>query len=106
MAFDHSSDLFGDVGLGKTTGDVVWQPYLRVNLWDDWGVRARTTYSGTDVVELLGGGRRLQLGGGLTARINPSLSLYADADCEFALGHSDGGKRESIRGAVGLRYSW
>jgi outer membrane autotransporter protein len=67
---------------------------------------ARTTYSGTNVVALLGGGRRLDLGGGLTARINPNLSLYANVDYEFELGHTDGGKRESVRGAVGLRYSW
>jgi outer membrane autotransporter protein len=81
VAFDHSSDLFGDVGLGKTTGasgrlgvrakwtiltagDQLWQPYLRANLWDDWGAQARTVFSGTDVVQLLRRGRRLQLGGG------------------------------------------
>ena len=123
VAFDHSSDLFGDVGLGKTsgasgrlglrakwtiltTGDVVWQPYLWANLWEDFGAQARTTFSGTDVAELLSRGRRLQLGGGLTARINANLSLYANADYEFELGHTDGGKRDSVRGAVGLRYSW
>ena len=30
----------------------VWQPYLRGNLWRDWGAQANTTFSGTDLVPL------------------------------------------------------
>jgi outer membrane autotransporter protein len=123
VAFSQSNDGLGQVDLDKTrgtsgrlglrakwtietAGGQLWQPYLRANLWEDWGAQARTTFSGTDMTELLARGRRLQFGGGFTARINTSLSFYANADYEFELGHTDGGKRESIRGAVGLRYSW
>jgi outer membrane autotransporter protein len=123
VAFSQSNDGLGAVDLDKTrgasgrlglrakwtietAGGQVWQPYLRANLWEDWGAQARTTFSGTDVTELLARGRRLELGGGLTAKINASLSFYANADYEFELGHTDGGKRQSIRGAVGLKYSW
>jgi outer membrane autotransporter protein len=123
MAFSQGNDGLGQVGLDKTAGGSgrlgirakwmiqtaggqIWQPYLRANLWEDWGARARTTFSGTDVTELLARGRRLQLGGGLTARIDVNLFVYANTDYEFELGHTDGGKRQSIRGAVGLRYSW
>jgi outer membrane autotransporter protein len=123
VAFEHNNDGLGDVGLGKTSGasgrvgvrakwtilafgDEVWEPYLRANLWEDWGARARTTFSGTDVVPLLERGKRLQFGGGLTAKINANVSLYANADYEFAVGNTDGGKRDGIRGAVGLRYTW
>jgi outer membrane autotransporter protein len=123
VAFSQGNDGLGDVGLDKTrgasarlglrakwtirnAGDQLWQPYLRANLWEDFGAQARTTFSGTDVTELLARGRRLQLGGGLTARINANLSFYANADYEFELGHIDGGRREDVRGAVGLRYSW
>jgi outer membrane autotransporter protein len=123
VAFENDNDGLGDVGLGKTSGtsgrvgvrakwtiltagDQVWQPYLRANLWEDWGAQARTIFSGTDVTELLARGKRLQFGGGLTTKINPNLSLYANADYEFAVGNTDGGKRDGIRGAVGLRYSW
>jgi outer membrane autotransporter protein len=76
VAFEHANDGLGDVGLGKTSGasgrvgvrakwtvltegDQMWQPYLRVNLWDDWGAQARTTFSGTDVVPLLERSKRL-----------------------------------------------
>jgi outer membrane autotransporter protein len=123
VAFSQSNDGLGEVALDKTrgasgrlgvrakwtiesAGGELWQPYLRANLWEDWGAQARTTFSGTDVTELLARGKRLELGGGLTARINTSLSFFANADYEFELGHTDGGKRDGIRGAVGLRYSW
>jgi outer membrane autotransporter protein len=123
VAFSQGNDGSGEIGLDKTrgtsgrlglrakwtietAGGELWQPYLRANLWEDWGAQARTTFPGTDVTELLARGKRLELGGGLTAKINASLSFYANADYEFALGQTDGGKRESIRGAVGLRYSW
>jgi outer membrane autotransporter protein len=124
VAFEHANDGLGDVGLGKTSGasgrvgvrakwtiltagDQVWEPYLRVNLWEDWGARARTTFSGTDVVPLIERGKRLQFGGGLTAKINANLFLYANADYEFAVGNSNSGaRRDGVRGAVGLRYTW
>ena len=35
-----------------TAGGQVWQPYLRANLWEDWGAEANTIYSGTDIVPL------------------------------------------------------
>jgi outer membrane autotransporter protein len=89
-----------------TTNDQVWQRYLRVNLWEDWGAQARTIYSGTDVAELRARGKRLQFGGGFTTKINANLSFYANADYEFAVGNTDGGKRDGVRGAVGLRYTW
>jgi hypothetical protein len=31
----------------------VWQPYVRANLWRDWGAQATTTFSGADLVPLL-----------------------------------------------------
>ena len=69
VSFRHDYDGLGDVALGDTTGPSgriglrtkwtietaggqVWQPYLRANLWRDWGAEANTTYSGTDIVPL------------------------------------------------------
>ena len=70
VSFRHDYDGLGDVALGDTTGptgriglrgkwtvatagDQVWQPYLRANLWQDWGAEANAVYSGTDMVPLL-----------------------------------------------------
>ena len=57
VSFRHDYDGLGDVALGDTTGPSgriglrtkwtiataggqVWQPYLRANLWRDWGAEA------------------------------------------------------------------
>ncbi len=54
VSFGQRNDGLGDVALGDTTGTTgriglrtkwtivtaggqVWQPYLRANLWEDWG---------------------------------------------------------------------
>ena len=49
---------------------------------------------------------RLQLGGGLSVRMNANVSLYANADYQFAVGDTDGGRRNGVRGAAGLRCQW
>ena len=64
VSFRHDYDGLGDVALGDTTGPSgriglktkwtivtaggkVWEPYLRGNLWRDWGAEANTVFSGT-----------------------------------------------------------
>jgi outer membrane autotransporter protein len=89
-----------------TPGGQVWQPYLRANLWEDWGAQANTLYSGTDIVPLLTRATLLQFGGGLTAKLNANTSLYANADYEFGVGNTNNVRRDSVRGTVGVRYTW
>ncbi len=123
VSFDDANDGLGEVALGTTSGasgriglrgrwtivsdsGQVWQPYVRANLWRDWGAQATTTFSGADLVPLLEQATRLQLGGGLSVRMNANVSLYANADYQFAVGNTDGGRRDGIRGAAGVRYTW
>jgi outer membrane autotransporter protein len=123
VSFDDANDGLGEVALGTTSGasgriglrgkwtiagdsGEVWQPYVRANLWRDWGAQATTTFSGADLVPLLEQATRLQLGGGLSVRMNANVSFYANADYQFAVAHSDGGRRDGIRGAAGVRYTW
>ena len=123
VSFRHDYDGLGDVALGDTTGPSgriglrtkwtiataggqVWQPYLRANLWRDWGAEANTVYSGTDVVPLLSQTTMLELGGGLTGRINANVSVFANVDYEFAVGASESEKRNGVRGAFGAKYTW
>ena len=122
VSFAHAYDGLGDVELGDTTGpsgriglrgkwtivtgDQVWQPYLRANLWQDWGAEANTTYSGTSIVPLEAHGTQLQFGAGLTAQINASISLFARADYEFAVGNTQNNWRSSVQGSLGARYTW
>ncbi len=123
VSFDDANDGLGVVGLGTTSGasgriglrgkwtivsdsGQVWQPYVRANLWRDWGAQATAVYSGVDLVPLLEQATRLQLGGGLSVRVNTNVSLYANADYQFAVGNTDGGTRNGVRGAAGVRYTW
>ena len=123
VSFRHDYDGLGDVALGDTTGPSgriglrtkwtivtgggqVWQPYLRGNLWRDWGAEADAIYSGTDVVPLISQVTRLELGGGLTGRINPNVSVFANVDYEFAVGGAENEKQSGVRGAFGARYTW
>ena len=64
------------------------ESYLRANLWRDWGAGANTVYSGTGVASLTNQATMLEFGGGLTGRINASVSLLANVDYEFAAGSS------------------
>jgi outer membrane autotransporter protein len=84
----------------------VWQPYVRANLWRDWGAQATTTFSGVDLVRLLEQANRLQLGGGLSVRMNANVSFYANADYQLAVSDTDRGRRNGVRGAAGVRYTW
>jgi outer membrane autotransporter protein len=123
VSFDDANDGLGDVALGTTSGTSgriglrgrwtivgdsgqMWQPYVRANLWRDWGAQATTVYSGADLVPLLEQATRLQLGGGVSVRMNANVSLYANADYQFAVGDTDGGRRDGVRGAAGVRYTW
>ena len=123
VSFDDANDGLGEVALGTTSGasgriglrgrwtivsdsGQVWQPYVSANLWRDWGAQATTIFSGADLVPLLEQATRLQLGGGLSVRMNANVSFYANADYQFAVGDTDGGQRNGIRGAAGVRYTW
>jgi outer membrane autotransporter protein len=123
VSFRHDYDGLGDVALGDTTGPSgriglrtkwtiataggqVWQPYLRANLWRDWGAEADAVYSGTDIVPLLSQTTMLELGGGLTGRINAAVSVFANVDYQFAVGAGENEKRNGVRGAFGAKYTW
>ena len=123
VSFDDANDGLGEVALGTTSGasgriglrgkwtivgdsGQVWQPYVRANLWRDWGAQATTVFSGADLVPLLEQATRLQLGGGVSLRMNANVSLYANADYQFAVANTDGGRRDGVRGAAGVRYTW
>ena len=108
VALGTASGASGRIGLrGRWTivsdSGQVWQPYERTNLWRDWGARATAIYSGVDLVPLLEQANRLQLGGGVSVRMNVNVSLYANADYQLSVGDTDGGRRDGIRGAAGVR---
>ena len=85
VALGHTKGETGRLGLrGKwtiqTRGSQVWQPYVRVNAWKDWGAQANTVYSGASTVPLLTSATRLQFGGGVAGKLNANSAVYASAD--------------------------
>ncbi|CCE08850.1 exported hypothetical protein [Bradyrhizobium sp. STM 3843] len=122
VSFDHANDGLGQVGLGTTSGASgrlglrgkwtindpagrVWQPYALANVWRDWGANA-TTMFGADAVPLLQQATRLEFAGGLSAKILPGLSLYAQAGYQVAVNSTDGGRRDGVKGDFGVHYAW
>jgi outer membrane autotransporter protein len=57
-------------------------------------------------VPLVNQATMLEFGGGVTGRINANVSVFANVDYEFAVGASEGEKRNGVRGAFGARYTW
>jgi outer membrane autotransporter protein len=89
-SFRQAYDGLGEVGLGSTSGATgrlglraqstivtqngqVWQPYVRANLWQNWGGAATTTF-GVDQVPLLQQSTQLEFAAGLTFKYSPLLS--------------------------------
>ncbi len=120
VSFDQANDGLGPVALGTTSGSTgrvgvrgmwtiigengqVWQPYVRANLWRDWGAEA-TTMFGIDPVPLIEEATRLEFAGGVTAKLGGGTSLFAQAGYQVGL---DGAFiRNGIQGDVGLRSVW
>lgn len=122
VSFRDDYDSLGPVALGTTSGASgrlglrgkwtindpagrVWQPYVLANVWRDWGGNA-TTMFGIDPVALLEQATRLEFAGGLSAKILPGLSLYAQAGYQFAVNGTDGGRRDGVKGNFGMHYAW
>jgi outer membrane autotransporter protein len=120
VAFNQANDGLGAVALGTTSGTTgrlglrgmwtidgyngqVWQPYVRANVWRDWGAEATTTF-GIDQVPLIEEATRLEFAGGVTALLGRGVSLYAQAGYQFALDNVY--LRNGIQGDIGLRYVW
>jgi type V secretory pathway adhesin AidA len=95
-----ANDGMGPVGLGTTLGaicrlgprgkwtftgadGVMWQPYVQANIWRDCGAEATTTL-GTEGVPLIEQATRLEFAGGVTARLGPRLSVFAQGGYQFA----------------------
>ena len=59
---------------------------------------------GPDSVPLAEQATRLEFAGGLSAKILPGLSLYAQAGYQFAT--SSQLRRDGVKGDFGVHYAW
>lgn len=84
----------------------LWQPYARINLWH--------AFSGTDsaffgqsspAIETRFGNTALEVGGGVTARVNQNVSLYGQASYRWSL-DGGGSRQTATAGTFGIRFNW
>jgi outer membrane autotransporter protein len=123
VEFSQKFDGIETIGLGSTSGwtgrlgllaqstivtdsGQVWQPYVRANLWQDWGANAATTFHPSPIqVPLKEGATRLEFAGGATVKVNPNWSFFGQAGYQFAVAQSNV-RRNGFTGNIGLRYTW
>ncbi|WP_052731656.1 autotransporter family protein [Devosia geojensis] len=108
VSFDTDGGLTGRVGARlqgtfDIEGGQVLQPYLKANLWQDFGGTDRVVFGGTDVIETDRGGTALELGAGLVLQLGDAVSFHATADYTTNLG---GESHEAYSGNVGLSIRW
>jgi len=122
ISIDRTRDLYSPVGwnpenawtgrlglrLQYTEQDArgtVWQPYARVNLWRAFDGSDRTTFgTGSPIISNFGN-TALEIGGGLTARVNANMSLFGQASYRLSLDASRS-QQSAIQGTVGVRLNW
>jgi outer membrane autotransporter protein len=123
VGLSEENDGLGSVDPGSTSGVTgrlgvraqwtiegangqVWQPYVRANLWRDWGAQATTVYSGADQVPLRQQFTSLDFAAGVTAKVAARLSLYGQFGYGFSINDSASGSRKGVWGDIGARYTW
>lgn len=106
VSFDNDDSFTGRLGLRlqgtMPAGSAVLQPYLKANLWHDFGGTDQLDF-GADPISAERGGTSLELGGGVVAKLSDTLSVFATADYTTNLG---GDKRRVWEGNLGLSVKW
>jgi outer membrane autotransporter protein len=97
--------VLGEWTIERANGQV-WQPYVRANLWRDWGAQATTVYSGADQVPITQQLTRMDFAAGVTVKLATRLSLYGQFGYGFTINDSASGSRKGVWGDVGARYVW
>jgi outer membrane autotransporter protein len=90
---------------GRNERGLLWQPYVRVNLWHAFSGRDRAFFGqSSPAIETRFGDTVMEVGGGVTARVNQNVSLYGQASYRWSL---DGGSRQTATaGTFGVRVNW
>jgi outer membrane autotransporter protein len=106
VSFDLDDSVNGRIGLrlqGETVlNGIALQPYLKANIWHDFGGTDRVDFEGTDITTE-GRSTSFEFGGGVVAKVTDKVSVFATADYTTNLG---GDKRRILEGNLGLSVKW
>ncbi|MBB4865637.1 outer membrane autotransporter protein [Pseudomonas nitritireducens] len=79
------------------------EPWLRSNLWHNFGGRDAVVYDHADAIRTDHQGSSMDIGGGVAVQLSKEVALYASATYS---GNIDSENQESLSGSLGLRISW
>jgi len=82
----------------------LWQPYAKANLWHQFSGSDRVTLGLSPSLDSGFGQTSLEVGGGITARVSETTSLYANVDYRWSIGGNRG--LSNLQGIVGIRFNW
>lgn len=106
VSFDLDDQVSGRLGLrlqGETVlNGIALQPYLKANLWHDFGGTDHVNFGATDI-STEGKSTSLEFGGGVVAKVTDKVSLFATGDYTTNLG---GDKRRILEGNLGFSVKW
>ncbi len=107
VSFHAASGLTGRLGVRLAgrfeAGGTAWQPYLRVNLWHDFGGTDSATFAGTTVIPVSVSATSAQFQLGIVAKVSVRGSVFANAGYTTNV---NGEHRSIVAGDVGVRWYW
>lgn len=119
QSFDSFNDMFSSVALGSAdtltgrlgvripatfvVGTAELRPYLEANLWHTAANDRSIAFATTDLIGVQSRGTAVEIGAGVSAQLNRTISAYASAGYTTSV---DSLHREDITGRFGLRVSW
>ncbi|TIV25219.1 MAG: autotransporter outer membrane beta-barrel domain-containing protein, partial [Mesorhizobium sp.] len=106
VSYDSDDDVTGRIGLrlqGETVLDEMpLQPYLKANLWHDFGGTDRVDFEGTGI-STESRSTSFEFGGGVVAKVSDKVSVFATGDYTTNLA---GDKRRVLEGNLGVSVKW
>lgn len=109
VRFDSDNRWTGRVGLRLAADyDIAsngWQPYFKVNYWRGFDGEDRIDFDSNRIVNQQDT-RALEVGVGVAARFNATVSAFAVADYTRDLESRAQKERRVIEGNIGMRFDW
>ncbi|MGL4861155.1 MAG: autotransporter domain-containing protein [Enterobacteriaceae bacterium] len=82
---------------------ILWMPYLRADLLQDFGAEEKTSFSGKTTFKGINNSTAAQTGVGVTGMLSQYSSVYVSLNYTTNIG---GQSRDSVGGNMGVRFSW
>ncbi|RUY52964.1 autotransporter outer membrane beta-barrel domain-containing protein [Mesorhizobium sp. M7A.F.Ca.CA.001.12.1.1] len=106
VSFDTDGNVTGRLGArlqGETTiSGMALQPYLKANIWHDFGGTSHVNFDTTDI-STEGRSTSFEFGGGVIAKVTDKVSIFATGDYTTNLG---GDERRILEGNLGFSVKW